>query len=159
MKSKLEKAIEIAKRTGDKIIVVNEKDDSAIVLMDLDEYEILADNDFEDYLGEDDIQSLTEEELLDKINRDIGVWQENKKDKEIEDLEGDFASVNIDDDEEEMEEAEDDNMYYYDESENLKPVEQIPEEPVSKQEKPKKKIDDNNWQISKEIKHRAEDIQ
>lgn len=69
MENQLEKAIRIAKKTGDRLIVFdNIKKDSAYVVMSLDEYEKIA-------LKNSNVRGLTENELLDKINRDIAVWK------------------------------------------------------------------------------------
>jgi hypothetical protein len=115
MMSQLERAINLAAKTGDKIIVVDELNDHSSVVMNLDEYEKLLNGENK---GNVEIKNLTEEELLDKINRDIVTWREANKDKtfleEIDDLgddvedefgkdvaadESDFAKAMVDDDE------------------------------------------------------------
>lgn len=96
MKSQLERAITLAAKTGDKIIVVDELNDRSSVVMNLDEYEKLLNGENK---GNREIKNLTEEELLDKINRDIVTWREANKDKtfleeleEIEDADNDLES-------------------------------------------------------------------
>ena len=75
MQNQLKKAISIAKKTGDRLIVYDlSKGDSAFVVMSLDEYEKLV-------TKKSEVRGLTEDELLDKINRDIAIW---KSDQDIE---------------------------------------------------------------------------
>jgi hypothetical protein len=67
--SQLQKAINLAKKTGDRLIVFDPaKEDSAYVVMSIDQYEDLT-------LGRGSVRNLTEDQLLDKINRDIAVWK------------------------------------------------------------------------------------
>jgi hypothetical protein len=69
MYNKFEKAINIAKRTGDRIIVFDATQASdPFVVMSLAEYEKIA-------IGKSEVRGLTEDELLDKINRDIAIWK------------------------------------------------------------------------------------
>lgn len=69
MSNQLQKAIKLAKKTGDRIIIFDSaKTDSAYVIMSLDEYEKLI-------IGGSEVRGLTEDELLDKINRDIAIWK------------------------------------------------------------------------------------
>jgi hypothetical protein len=78
MRNQLEKAIDICKKTGDRLIVFdNIRSDSPFVVMNLDEYEKLV-------LQRSEIRGLTEEELLDKINRDIALWKSNQPSEEFE---------------------------------------------------------------------------
>ncbi len=78
MPNQLQKVINLAKKTGDRIIVFDTDGfDNIYVIMSLDEYEKLV-------IGKSEVRNLTEDELLDKINRDIAIWkseqdyQENK---------------------------------------------------------------------------------
>lgn len=80
MKSQLERAINLAANTGDKIIVVDELNDRSSVVMNLDEYEKLLNSENK---GNTAIENLTEEELLDKINHDIISWKEANSDKKF----------------------------------------------------------------------------
>ena len=69
MQDQFQKAIKLAKKTGDRLIVFDPaKSDLAYVIMALDEYERLA-------LKKSEVRGLTEDELLDKINRDIAIWK------------------------------------------------------------------------------------
>ncbi|KKR18261.1 MAG: hypothetical protein UT48_C0042G0004 [Parcubacteria group bacterium GW2011_GWE2_39_37] len=69
MRNQLEKAINLCKKTGDRLIVFdNVRSEEPFVVMNLDEYEKLS-------VGKSEIRGLTENELLDKINRDIAIWK------------------------------------------------------------------------------------
>ena len=70
--SSLDRLINLARRTGDRLIVHNELEDSDVVIMGVDEYERLV-------AGKKDSRSLSSRELLDQINRDIASWRANKE--------------------------------------------------------------------------------
>lgn len=77
MPNKLQKAINLAQKTGDRIIVYDYNNpDNTYVIMSIDEYERLA-------LGKNEVRNLTEDELLDKINRDIAVWKNEQIDRNV----------------------------------------------------------------------------
>jgi hypothetical protein len=81
MQDQLQKAINLAKKTGDRLIVFDSsKQDSVFVVMSLKDYENLV-------LGKSEVRGLTEDELLDKINRDIAIWKSER------DLEENMAAV------------------------------------------------------------------
>lgn len=106
MQTQLDKALKLAKKTGDRLIVFDSPtSENAFVVMNLEQYEDLLDGecdgncnfeheddtefdedfDFEEEMGlnEDfgsDLAGLTEEEMLDKINRDIAQWKEVNSD-------------------------------------------------------------------------------
>lgn len=62
------KVFDLIKKTGDRCIVLPENGEDVYVIMSLAEYERLA-------LRKSDVTSLTEDELLDRINRDIAIWK------------------------------------------------------------------------------------
>lgn len=79
MSNELKRIINLARKTGDRIIVVDSSSPFVrpYVVMDLDSYEKLT-------AGSSRVKGLTEDELLDKINGDIAVWknaQENEKEE------------------------------------------------------------------------------
>lgn len=78
--SSLDRLIKLAKRTGDRLIVHNETDESDIVIMDVDQYENLL-NENQDGLTNSsrDVRGLSERQLLNQINRDIAIWRANDK--------------------------------------------------------------------------------
>ena len=88
MQNQLQKAIDLVKKTGDRLVVYDiHRAGNAYVVMSLDEYEKLA-------LGRNEIRDLTENELLDKINRDIAVWKNEQYDKEEARTERAFTAPN-----------------------------------------------------------------
>ena len=74
--SQLNRVINLVKRTGHKTIIMDNESDAVMMLMDLGAYEKML-----DHSAGDRIEKLTEEELLDKINRDVAIWRANN-DKE-----------------------------------------------------------------------------
>lgn len=71
----LNKVFALIKKTGDRCIVLSPDGEDANVVMSLTEYERLA-------LGRADVVDLTEDELLDKINRDIAIWRTQQENEE-----------------------------------------------------------------------------
>lgn len=70
MQGQIKKIINLAKKTGDKIIAFDsDNPEEAYVVMNLEDYEKIIE--FKNV----DIRSLTEDELIDKINRDIAIWK------------------------------------------------------------------------------------
>lgn len=67
------------------IIFDGNKPDNAYVVMGLDEYERLI-------LDRSEVRSLTEDQLLDKINRDIAIW---KSENEFESVDSKFGIDNF----------------------------------------------------------------
>ncbi|MDO8667626.1 MAG: hypothetical protein Q7K35_00830 [bacterium] len=69
MHDQLQKAINLVKKTGDRLIIFDSsKPDNTFVVLALKDYENLV-------LGKSEVRGLTEDELLDKINRDIAIWK------------------------------------------------------------------------------------
>ncbi|MEI7497931.1 MAG: hypothetical protein WCK11_01450 [Candidatus Falkowbacteria bacterium] len=72
MRDPLRQALELAKKTGDRLIVFDRPDsDTPFVIMGLADYEKIA-------LVGSSVRGLTEEELVDKINRDIALWKSDQ---------------------------------------------------------------------------------
>ena len=71
METPWKKIFALIKRTGERCLVVDPDSDEIFVVSDLQNYERLLDEKME-------ITDVTEEELLDKINRDIAAWQSTK---------------------------------------------------------------------------------
>jgi len=68
MTSGLQKAFDLSKKTGDKLIVFDSsRPDNTFVVMPIDEYEKM--------MIKRDVKGLTEGELIDKINGDIALWK------------------------------------------------------------------------------------
>ncbi|HYE59636.1 MAG TPA: hypothetical protein VEA18_00425 [Candidatus Kapabacteria bacterium] len=72
MAQSLDRLIDLAKKTGDRLIIHDPSGERDIVLMDIDSYEHLV-------LGRRSVKKMSEGELLDQINRDIAVWQANRE--------------------------------------------------------------------------------
>ncbi len=72
MQNQLQKAINLAKKTGDKLIIYDiAKPDNTYVIMSLNQYEDIV-------VEKSEVRGLTEEELIDKINRDIAIWKSDQ---------------------------------------------------------------------------------
>jgi hypothetical protein len=73
--SDLNKIINLIKKTGDKCVVLDSQGNT-YVIMGLKDYERLT-------IGRSEIRGLTEDELLDKINRDIALWKASQEEKKL----------------------------------------------------------------------------
>ena len=71
----LDRLINLAKRTGDRLIVHDPIGGNDIVIMNVDEYEMLL-------ADEQGARDLTGWQLLNQINRDIAIWRANKEAEE-----------------------------------------------------------------------------
>ena len=75
--NQLQKAINLTKKTGDRLIIFDKSEsEEPYVVMTLNDYEKLV-------IGHSEVRGLTENELLDKINRDIAVWKSDSEISEI----------------------------------------------------------------------------
>jgi hypothetical protein len=69
MQNDLQKVLNLAKKTGDRVIVFDyNKPENTYVVMGLEEYEMMVGS-------KGQVRGLTEDRLLDKINRDIALWK------------------------------------------------------------------------------------
>lgn len=73
--SQLNRIIKLIKRTGEKTVILDNESDAVMMLMDLGMYEKMLDR-------SQGVEKLTEEELLEKINRDVAIWRASNEDKE-----------------------------------------------------------------------------
>ncbi len=72
MKNQLQKALSLTKKTGDRLIVFDlSQDIDPFVVMGLNEYEKIV-------IGKSEVRGLSEDELTDKINRDIAIWRSDQ---------------------------------------------------------------------------------
>jgi len=78
----MEKIIELVKKTGDTFVVVDQNGQPNYVVLNFDSYERLVDK-------KPELADLTEQELLEKINRDVASW----KDSQIDNRTGDWQSI------------------------------------------------------------------
>jgi len=68
MSNPLEKFIDLVKKTGDNCIVLDHQGNPTYVIMAFNNYQRLV-------AGQSEVSGLTEDQLLDKINRDIANWK------------------------------------------------------------------------------------
>ncbi|QQS60059.1 hypothetical protein IPN41_02945 [Candidatus Falkowbacteria bacterium] len=69
MSDRLQRLIHLINKTGDKLIVFDQQNpDNCYVISGLSDYEHIVKEG-------SDIKGLTEDELIDKINRDIAIWK------------------------------------------------------------------------------------
>ncbi|OGY92347.1 MAG: hypothetical protein A3H70_04515 [Candidatus Komeilibacteria bacterium RIFCSPLOWO2_02_FULL_48_11] len=111
MTKSLNKVLELINKTGDRCIILPETGDEAYAVMSLPEYERLA-------LRKSEVAALTEDELLDKINRDIAVWksrQEVENEVDVEEKATDWGTwdESLDDDFEDEDEEMTEDPYYF----------------------------------------------
>ncbi len=78
MPESFDRLLNLAKKTGNNLIVYDRDGGEHLVIMGVEEYEDLIDGIGmeEMFQTEPDVRALTEGELLDKINRDIALWRE-----------------------------------------------------------------------------------
>ena len=72
----IQRVINLIKKTGDKVVILDKNDDLDCVIMTINDYEKLV-------IGKADIKGLTEDELLDKINRDIEIWKDSQENEHL----------------------------------------------------------------------------
>lgn len=70
--SQLNRVINLVKRTGEKTVIMDNESDAVMMLMDLGAYEKMLEHTSGRESG---VEKLTEEELLEKINRDVAIWR------------------------------------------------------------------------------------
>ncbi len=74
MNYNLERILNLIQKTGDKCVYFDPNSEKNFVIMPISEYERMLGN-------TDAITDLTQEQLLDKINRDIANWKAGKEDE------------------------------------------------------------------------------
>ena len=80
MQDQFKKIQSLINQTGDRAIVVDTDGTPLYVLMPFREFEKMI-------LDKTDVKGLSEEEFLEKINRDIAVWRSSQEDETVEDWE------------------------------------------------------------------------
>ncbi|OGH78996.1 MAG: hypothetical protein A3G08_04650 [Candidatus Magasanikbacteria bacterium RIFCSPLOWO2_12_FULL_47_9b] len=81
----LERLIDLAQRTGDRLVVHDPFNGRDIVLLDVDDYEALLDQRGApdvSFARKEDIRGLSSDEFIDRINRDIALWRTQKEQEE-----------------------------------------------------------------------------
>lgn len=77
--SSLQELIDLAKRTGDRLIIHDPYTERNMVIMDIDQYKGLV-------MGREQVRNLTSREMVEKINRELSVWRNNHEHEEREEL-------------------------------------------------------------------------
>jgi hypothetical protein len=168
MDAAIKKAISLAKKTGDRIIIVDSSCPSdSFVIMPFEQYERLSLNVSQKDKLLENVKNLTDQDLIDKINRDIAVWKESQEmERSMRDL-----GAGLDDYEEKQEDwQEDENLYYYDEERRVQPESDSGgkdnnEEPYNNQnnqfdirQREEENKPKNQWSIPPSVKKQAEEV-
>ncbi len=188
MYNQLQKVINLVNKTGDRVIVVDSANpENIFVVMGLDEYEKIVGYTETKQIWQSKIRDLTEDELLDRINRDIAIWksendlakyppansvslgeaEENEENKELPpttkrwDYDIDFPAQDWFAAEREDSNI-DDDVYYYEDQEDL--FIDYPQKEIIGQDNHKKDFKDigksgNYWEIPSGIKEGAEEAE
>ncbi|MCX6742871.1 MAG: hypothetical protein NT116_01405 [Candidatus Parcubacteria bacterium] len=96
----LKKILELLRKTGDRFILEDEKGNIFVVLS-VNDYENLI-------LKNSELKNFSEEELLNKINKDIAVWKSTQEDEKLLDNWQNLNSA----DNEKIKKEEDDQYYF-----------------------------------------------
>ncbi|MDO9399266.1 MAG: hypothetical protein Q7T79_01065 [bacterium] len=114
MQNQLQRAINLSKKTGDKLIIFDSaKAEETCIVLPLKDYENLV-------LNKSEIKNLTEDELLDKVNCDIAIWK-NEQDNKVGGEKNDkISSAIYNEDQFEVEEKDDDFNWSSDDQLNKK---------------------------------------
>jgi hypothetical protein len=72
----LDKIIDLINKTGDSCIILDAEGNPAYVISSFGRYNDLVS-------GKQEVVGLTEDELLDKINRDIASWRSTQQESEM----------------------------------------------------------------------------
>lgn len=67
--SQINRIIKLVRKTGDKVVLMDNESDAVMMLMELGAYEKMLSN------TPQPVEQLTEEELMERINRDVAVWR------------------------------------------------------------------------------------
>lgn len=77
--SSVDRLIELARKTGDRLIIHDPYGDRDFVILDIEQYKNLV-------RGKDSIRQLSHKEMVQKVNRDIAIWRSDKEASEHEEL-------------------------------------------------------------------------
>lgn len=67
--NQLNRLLKLINRTGDRLVVLDKDTETAIVMMEIDEYEKILN-------GGPRLEDMSESDILDRINREVAVWRE-----------------------------------------------------------------------------------
>jgi hypothetical protein len=77
--SSFDELVELAKRTGDRLIIHDPYTERDMVIMDVDQYKQLL-------MGRENVRNLSGREMIEKINREISIWRSNHEQEEREEF-------------------------------------------------------------------------
>jgi len=147
MLDQLQKAIKLAKKTGDRLIVFDQNNpNDTYVLLSLEEYEKIA-------ADKSDFPNLTEEDVIDKINRNAAILKNTEENRNFQEENSDYLSGGGEfaAEEPQTEDYKEEEEYFN----NFQPMEESQD---SKEEKRQGKKSRNFWKIPEERKEAAEEI-
>lgn len=75
MDNTLKKVMRLIEKTQSRCIIVDENANPAYIMMPVKDFEALADTNH--------VSNLTEEEFIEKINRDLSVWRSAQEDEKL----------------------------------------------------------------------------
>lgn len=81
--SQINRVVKLIKKTGDKVVLMDNESDAVMMLMDIDSYEALLAKPAV-IQPEVSVETLTEEELMEKINKDVAVWRAHNDKERLE---------------------------------------------------------------------------
>jgi hypothetical protein len=164
MKDRLQKIFDLIRRSGEKAIVFDgkeggDKEDRAFVVMDFTEYEKLTAKNKENKASE----YLTDEELVDKINRDIALWNLRSNDDDLDEMIRDNVLAeevgeDYDDGIEDEDMGSEENLYYYATEEDEGEVESEAEGREEESEEEGSEAAGRGWGVSSEAKEKAKTL-
>ena len=73
--SQLNRVMKLIKKTGDKMAILDNETDSVVMVMELEAYEKMLEPASAPVQHVVAIEKLTEEELMEKINKDVALWR------------------------------------------------------------------------------------
>ncbi len=96
MSKRLQRILDLSKRTGDTVVVHDPSAEHDVVVLPFDRYEELTTPRTQENFNEHLLEEMSERELIDKLNRDIAMWRSyqemNEREKRASFLEDHLAS-------------------------------------------------------------------
>lgn len=77
--SSLDRLIDLARKTGDRLIIHDPYGEKDFVILDIEQYKNLV-------RGKETIRQLSQKEMVQKVNRDIAIWRSDKEASEQDEL-------------------------------------------------------------------------
>jgi len=138
MNDSFDRLLKLAQSTGDTLIVFDKQSGSHQVVMDIDKYEGLV------HSSNPPVGSLTEQQLIDRLNKDISLWRDSQQDQDIS-PEVSFDDSYVEDATEDWHSAADvlDNMHpeFEEQPQDMAPVSLEPEGDIEFNFEPQKPVE------------------